>query len=61
MKKTYFAPEMEVVELNVLQPILTGSLPLTDTTIEDPEEILAPGFNPGIPGLNGLDNEIFGF
>ena len=54
MKKKYFAPEMDVVELDMFQPILTGSLPLDSTQqIEDPEDILAPGL--------GLENELFGF
>ena len=44
MKKTYFAPEMEVVELDMFQPILAGSLPLNDTPeVENPDDILAPG------------------
>jgi hypothetical protein len=54
MKKTYFAPEMEVVDLNMQQVLLTGSLPLNDTTtVDDPEDILAPGLN--------IENELFGF
>ena len=54
MKKTYFAPEMEVVDLNMQQALLTGSLPLTDTTeITDENDILAPGL--------GIENELFGF
>ena len=54
MKKTYFAPEMEVVDLNMQQALLTGSLPLnTDTEIDNPEDILAPGL--------GIENELFGF
>lgn len=61
MKKIYLTPEMEIVELDMFQPILAGSLPMSDTEIEDPNEILAPGFGPSIPGLNGLDNEILGF
>ena len=54
MKKIYIAPEMDVVELDMLQPILTGSLPLDNTQeVEDPNDILAPGL--------GLENELFGF
>ena len=54
MKKRYFAPEMDVVELDMFQPILAGSLPLDNTQeVEDPNEILAPGL--------GLENELFGF
>ena len=54
MKKTYFAPEMEVVDLNMQQVLLTGSLPLNDTTeIDNPEDILSPELN--------IENELFGF
>ncbi len=54
MKKIYIAPEMDVVELDMFQPILTGSLPLDSSQqVEDPEEILAPGFS--------IENELFGF
>ena len=47
MKKIYIAPEMDVVELDMFQPILTSQ------QVEDPEDILAPGL--------GLENELFGF
>lgn len=63
MKKTYIAPEMEVFEQKITQPLMTTSLGVYDTEINS-DEMLAPGLNPGlpgIPGLNGLDNEIFGF
>ena len=54
MKKTYICPEMDVVELDMFQPILTGSLPLNDTIeVDDPEDILSPGL--------GIENELFGF
>ena len=56
MKKKYFAPEMEIVELDMLQPILTGSLPMVSdpgSEIDDPSDILAPGLN--------IENELFGF
>ena len=56
MKKKYFAPEMEIVELDMLQPILTSSLPMVSdpgSEIDDPEDILAPGLN--------IENELFGF
>ena len=44
MKKIYFAPAMETVEINATC-LLAGSLPLSSTpTIEDPEEVLAPQF-----------------
>ena len=55
MKKTYFKPEMEVVDINTFQPLLAGSvgMPLDDnTTIDNSGDILAPG----------LDSELdFGF
>ena len=38
MKKIYMTPEMEIVELDMLQPILTSSLPLTDTEIDNSED-----------------------
>lgn len=60
MKKTYIAPEMEVFEQKITQPLMTTSLGVYDTEITN-DEMLAPGLNPGIPGLNGLENEIFGF
>ena len=56
MKKIYLAPEMEIVELDMLQPILTSSLPMVSdpgSEIDDPEDILAPGLN--------IENELFGF
>ena len=54
MKKIYMTPEMEIVELDILQPILTGSLPLTDSSeITDESDILAP------EGLTGLPSFFF--
>ena len=56
MKKKYFAPEMEIVELDMLQPILTSSLPMVSdpgSEIDDSGDILAPGLN--------IENELFGF
>ena len=53
MKKRYIAPEMDVVELDMFQPILTGSLPMSETEVTDENDILAPGL--------GLENELFGF
>ena len=45
---------MDVVELDMLQPILTGSLPLNDTPeVDNPDDILAPGL--------GLENDLFAF
>lgn len=37
MKNTYIAPEMEVVELKAHQPLLTGSMPVYDETINSSE------------------------
>lgn len=47
MKKTYFKPEMEVVDINTFQPLLAGSveMPLNDTEIENNSDILAPGLD----------------
>ena len=64
MKKTYIAPEMEVFEQKITQPLMTTSLPVNSDIEITSDDMLAPGLNPGlpgIPGLNGLDNEIFGF
>ena len=49
MKKTYFKPEMVVVDINTFQPLLAGSLPKSDTEITDPNEILAPEIDMGLP------------
>ena len=44
MKKIYFAPAMETVEIKAAC-LLAGSLPLNSTpTIEDPKDFLAPEF-----------------
>ena len=55
MKKIYINPEMEVVELNMIQPLMTTSMPLVDdTTIDDADDILAPpglDVGPSIPGV----------
>jgi len=56
MKKTYFKPEMEVVDINLFQPLLAGSANILDVNtepeIEDPSEILAPpGGNFGLPSI----------
>lgn len=48
MKKTYFKPEMVVVDINTFQPLLAGSasMNLNDTPeITDPNDILAPGLD----------------
>ena len=56
MKKIYLTPEMEVVELDMFQPILAGSLPMSETEITDENEILAPGL-----GNDDLEQMLFGF
>ena len=43
MKKKYFAPEMEIVDINMNQQLLTESLP-TSSTPTDPEGSDAPQF-----------------
>lgn len=52
MKKTYFAPEMEVVVLKMQQTLLAGSLPVSEEEITS-GDMLAPGLN--MPS----DNELF--
>ena len=52
MKKTYFKPEMEVVDINTFHPLLAGSelMDLNDTPeIENSSDILAPELDMGIP------------
>ena len=53
MKKTYIKPEMEVVDINLFQPLLAGSANILDVNtepeIEDPSEILAPELDMGLP------------
>ena len=44
MKKRYFAPEMEVVEIKTTC-MLAASLPLDNTEITGSGEILAPEYN----------------
>ena len=56
MKKIYMTPEMEIVELDMLQPILTGSLPMVSdpgSEIDNSGDILAP------EGLTGLPSFFF--
>ena len=50
MKKTYFKPEMEVVDINMFQPLLAGSVEImnNDTEIES-GDILAPEIDMGLP------------
>ena len=58
MKKQYFSPEMEIVEIKI-QPLLAGSatMDLNETPeIESSGDILAPSF-----GDDVIDNIIFGF
>jgi hypothetical protein len=48
MKKRYFAPEMEVVDLNMQQVLLTGStvsLDIHEEEVTDPGDILSSEFN----------------
>ena len=54
MKKIYICPEMEVVELDMFQPILAGSLPMSETEITDENDILAPGLGDDDLSLFGL-------
>ena len=55
MKKIYICPEMEVVELDMFQPILAGSLPMSDTPeITNENDILAPGLGDDDLSVFGL-------
>ena len=54
MKKIYIAPEMDVVELDMFQPILAGSLPMSETEITDENDILAPGLGDEDLSLFGI-------
>ena len=50
MKKTYFKPEMEVVDINTFQPLLAGSVGMdlnNGTEIDNSGDILAPDM--GVP------------
>ena len=52
MKKTYFKPEMEVVDINMFQPLLAGSVTdlNTDSDVEiESGDILAPEIDMGLP------------
>jgi hypothetical protein len=52
MKKTYFKPEMEVVDINTFQPLLAGSVTdlNTDSDVEiESGDILAPEIDMGLP------------
>lgn len=42
MKKIYFSPEMEVVDIEMQQQVLVGSLGIDSTDISDENELLAP-------------------
>jgi hypothetical protein len=42
MKKIYFSPEMEVVDIEMQQQVLAGSLGIDSTGISDENELLAP-------------------
>ena len=47
-------PKMEVVELDMFQPILACSLPMSETEITDENDILAPGLGDDDLSLFGL-------
>lgn len=52
MKKTYFKPEMEVVDINTFQPLLAGSVGMdlnNGTEIDNSGDILAPEIDMGLP------------
>ena len=56
MKKIYINPQREVVEQNMIQPLMTtSSMPLVDDpTIDNAGDILAPpglDVGPSIPGV----------
>ena len=42
MKKTYFAPEMEIVNIKANQQLLAGSAPALGGDLEGGDPILAP-------------------
>jgi hypothetical protein len=44
MKKTYFSPDMEIVKLNIVQPLMLGSNEKEDIT-GDPVPIVTPDPN----------------
>ena len=52
MKKTYINPEMVVVELNMAQPMLTGSV-IGNGVLDEPAGTDIPGL---APGFNELEN-----
>ena len=54
MKKQYFAPEMEIVDINVNQQLLAGSTPVLGGDLEGGDPILAPEMDDEL-GLFGLD------
>ena len=56
MKKTYFAPEMEIVDIKTNQQLLAGSTPTLGGNLEEGDPILAPGMNDELDlfGLGGL-------
>jgi len=52
MKKRYFSPDMEIVEIQV-QQMLAASIGVNNTDITDPAELLAPEMGiPNLPGIN---------
>lgn len=42
MKKTYFAPEMEIVDIKANQQLLAGSAPALGGDLEGGDPILSP-------------------
>lgn len=42
MKKTYFSPDMEIVKLNIVQPLMLGSNEKEDITTDPVEVITDP-------------------
>ena len=53
MKKTYFAPEMEIVDIKANQQLLAGSAPALGVNLDSSEPILSPEFDEEL--------ELFGF
>ena len=53
MKKTYFKPEIQVVDLNRLQPLMITSLPKDDGTVSY-DDVLTPEFSSDLLDLGPL-------
>ena len=56
MKKIYFAPEMEIVDIKTNQQLLAGSNPTLGGDLGSEDPILAPGMDDELDlfGLGGL-------